>query len=122
MVHLHPHKLNENKINSSLIKWQIYTSFLYGSLRHFRSIQRIERAQRYENTNASDTTLPFQGSFARIFSVQYLNVSYIARGCPFHIRIGESSQNNKYTVTSDIGFIAATFILCLHRRNIETSR
>jgi len=41
-------------------------------------------------------------------SVQYLSVSverFITWECPLYARIGESSQNNKYTVTSDTGVL-----------------
>lgn len=88
------------------------------SIATLEEVSRYSRSQRRPKATKTQThRVPLffseKVSVARIFSVQYLSVSYIARGCPFHIRIGESSQNSKYTITSDTSFIAAAFILGL---------
>lgn len=97
------------------ISYKTRMSFLYSRPRRsFKIFEEPKALESYENTNASGIPLFLseEVSVARIFSVQYLSVSYIAPGCPFRIRIGESSQNSKYSITLDAGFITAvTFIL-----------
>lgn len=86
-------------------------SFLHSHFRRsfkgFKIFEEPKALESYENASGIQLFLSKEVFVARIFSVQYLNVSYIARGCPFRIHIGESSQNSKYAITSDVGFISA---------------
>lgn len=61
--------------------------------------ERVPDAAKTQTHRGNRSPFPWKFPLREFAGVQYLSVFYIARGCPFHTRTGESSQNSEYTVT-----------------------
>lgn len=103
-------------IKISLTKWQYKPIFFIWS--SSKSL-KIFQSSNVTKTQTHWVLSSRENSCCRNFECSNLNVFYVARKRPFHTRIGESSQNGKYTVTS---FIAMVFISSLCGHNIGTLR